>query len=172
MNAQALSPARQFVVRLSSRLENEKREPVQFLIELAEFENKKHALELGYPSTLACLVGEMRLTESSACRRIWAARLLVRFPQIAGYLLASRLTLMGLVALKEVLDESNANELLERAAGMSEPDVRQLVMRIRMGNSKPPASVEIAPDQIGLATPPAATVGHRGGRSSGHLDGK
>ena len=122
--------ARQWVERLSSRLENEKRELVLFLIELADFDAKKLALELGYPSTLGCLVTELRLSESSACRRISAARLLARFPQIAGYLLASRLTLMSLVALKEVLDDSNVDELLERASGLSEPEVRQLVLRL------------------------------------------
>jgi 5-methylcytosine-specific restriction endonuclease McrA len=153
-----MSPARQFVARLSSRLENEKRELVQFLIELAEFESKKHALELGYPSTYDCLVRELGLTESSAYRRIAAARLLARFPQIARYLLAHRLTLMGLVALKDVLDESNVNELLERAAGLSEPDVRQLVMRMRFGEATRSETVEVSPDQLALATAPAVTM--------------
>src|SRR6478609_2860207 len=124
------SVARQLVERLSSRLENEKRELVLFLIELADFDAKKLALELGYPSTLGCLVTELELSESSACRRISAARLLARFPPIAGYLLASRQTLMSLVALKEVLDDSNVDDLLERASGLSEPEVRQLVLRL------------------------------------------
>src|SRR3954454_3565817 len=115
--------ARQSVERLSSRLGNEKRELVLFLIELADFDARKLALELGYPSTLGCLVRELRLTESSACRRITAARMLARFPQIAKYLLANRLTLMGLVALKDVLDDSNVDELLDCASGLSEPDV-------------------------------------------------
>src|SRR5258706_13788072 len=99
MNVQT-SPtfARQFVARLSSRLENEKRELVLFLIELAELDAKKLALELGYPSTLGCLISELALTESSACRRIAAARLLARFPQIASYLLARPPTLMRLGA--------------------------------------------------------------------------
>src|SRR6185295_4209392 len=152
------SGARQLVERLSSRLENEKRELVLFLIELAEFDAKKLALELGYPSTLGCLVNELGLTESSACRRIAAARLLARFPQISSYLLASRLTLMGLVALKDVLDDSNVDALLERAAGLSEPDLRQLVMRIRLGDTAPSQTSALAPAQPAPATPPAATV--------------
>src|SRR3954466_7033417 len=122
------SVARQLVQRLSSRLENEKRELVLFLIELADFDAGKLALELGYPSTLACLVKELRLSESSACRRIAAARMLARFPQIGGHLLSSRLTLMSLVALKDVLDETNVGELLDRASGLTEPEVRQLVV--------------------------------------------
>src|SRR5262245_48867557 len=135
MNTQT-SPsfARQFVERLSSRLESEKRELVLFLIELAEFDAKKLALELGYPSTLGCLVGELRLSESSACRRIAAARLVARFPAVARYLLSSRLSLTALVALKDVLDESNVEELLERAAGLSEHEVRDLVLHIRLGD--------------------------------------
>jgi hypothetical protein len=32
----------------------------------------------------ACLIGELGLTELSACRRIGAARLLARFPQIVA----------------------------------------------------------------------------------------
>jgi hypothetical protein len=141
--------ARLSVERLSSRLENEKRELVLFLIELADFDAKKLALELGYPSTLGCLVTELRLSESSACRRIAAARLLARFPRIGSYLLASRLTLMSLVALKEVLDDSNVDELLERASGLSEPEVRQLVLRL----AESPTFAQLAP-----ATPAAATV--------------
>jgi 5-methylcytosine-specific restriction endonuclease McrA len=128
--------ARQLVERLSCRLQNEKRELVQFLIELADFDARKLALELGYPSTLSCLVRELGLSESSACRRITAARLLARFPQVAPYLLSSRITLVGLIILKDVLDETNVDELLERAAGLRESELRQLV----------------------LATAPAATV--------------
>src|SRR3954469_334019 len=124
------SAARPLVERLPPRLENEKRELVLFLIELAEFDANKLALELGYPSTLGCLITELRLSESSACRRISAARMLARFPQIGGYLLSSRLTLMSLVALKDVLDQTNVGELLDRASGLSEPEVRQLVLRI------------------------------------------
>ena len=117
MNAHVSSApgdARRLVDRLSSCLANEKRELVLFLIELGELDARNLALELGYPSTLGCLVKELGLTESSACRRIAAARLLARFPQIAGYLLSSRLTLMGLVALKDVIDEVNV-DVLERS---------------------------------------------------------
>ena len=150
MNAQvSSSDARQLVERLSSRLQNEKRELVLFLIELADFDARKLALELGYPSTLSCLVRELGLSESSACRRIAAARLLARFPQATRYLLANRLTLMGLVALKDVLEDANADELLERAAGLSEPDLRQLVTRIRLDT---PVAATVAADQVATST--------------------
>jgi len=62
------------------------------------------------------------------------------------------------VALKDVLDESNVDELLERAAGLSEPDVRQLVMRIRFADAAPQPRGDVALGQIALATPLAATV--------------
>jgi 5-methylcytosine-specific restriction endonuclease McrA len=151
------SVARQLVERLSSRLENEKRELVLFLIELAEFDANKIALELGYPSTLGCLMTELRLSESSACRRISAARMLARFPQIGGYILSSRLTLMSLVALKDVLDETNVGELLDRASGLSEPAVRQLVLRMRLGDPAvaTPVASTVAADAV--ATTAAAT---------------
>jgi hypothetical protein len=149
MNTQA-SPsfARQLVERLSSRLQNEKRELVMFLVELADFDSRQLALELGYPSTLGCLIGELGLTESAACRRIAAARLLARFPQIAAHLLSNRMTLTGLVVLKDVLDETNVDELLERASGMSESEVRQLVMRTRLDCAPPSQAVEVACNQL------------------------
>jgi hypothetical protein len=50
-SSSATGLARQLVDRLSSRLANEKRELVLFLIELAEFDARRLALELGYPST-------------------------------------------------------------------------------------------------------------------------
>src|SRR4051812_1941323 len=159
MNAEIMSSsiAHQFVSRLSSRLENEKAELVMFLIELADFDAKKLALELGYPSTLGCLVSELRMSESSACRRIAAARLLARFPQIVPQLRASRLSLTALVALKDVLDESNVDELLERAAGLSEPEVRQLALRIRIDVVAPsPPAANLALVDCEVATPLAA----------------
>src|SRR5207253_6159494 len=57
---------------------------------------------------------------------------------------------------KEVLDESNVDELLERAAGLSEPEVRQLVMRIRFQDAAPAPSSEVSANQLALATAPAA----------------
>jgi hypothetical protein len=99
---------------------------------------------------------ELRLSESSACRRIAAARMLARFPQIGGYLLSSRLTLMSFVTLKDVLDEANVDELLERASGLSEPEVRQLVLRMRLGD--PP-----------LATPAARSAGAAHGHRTAAL---
>src|SRR4051794_9443940 len=159
MNAQAMqsSVARQLVSRLSSRLENEKAELVMFLIELADFDAKKLALELGYPSTLGCLVSELRMSESSACRRIAAARLLARLPQVVPHLRASRLSLTALVALKDVLDESNVDEVLQRAAGLSESEVRQLALRIRLDAVAPsPAAANREVVEREVATPLAA----------------
>src|SRR5258706_10627705 len=101
------SKARECVNQLGSRLAREKKELVLFLSQLAEFDAKKLGLELGYPSTLACLIRELGLSESSACRRMVAARLLARFPVIAGHLTSNRLGLTTLVVLKDVLDESN-----------------------------------------------------------------
>jgi 5-methylcytosine-specific restriction endonuclease McrA len=159
MNTESSSGfARQRVEQLSSRLRNEKRELVQFLVELADFDRNQLALELGYPSTLGCLVRELGLTESSACRRIAAARLLARFPQIAPHLFANRVTVTGLVALREVLDETNVDEVLERASGLSEPAVRQLVERMRFA-ADPTTPVEVvSAGQLALATAPAAAV--------------
>ncbi|MBI4509942.1 MAG: hypothetical protein HY698_09925, partial [Deltaproteobacteria bacterium] len=132
---------------------------VLFLIDLADFDQKKLGIELGYPSTLACLVGELGLTESSACRRLTAARLLARFPKIAEYLLSRRLSMASLLALREILDEENHADVLERAAGMSESEVRELVSRITRARSpeRELPLVATAPAVGAVATPMATS---------------
>jgi hypothetical protein len=57
-----------------------------------------------------------------------------------------------------VLDDANVDVLLERAAGLSEPELRQLVMRIRFEAAAPPPRIDFASVQLEVADPPAAIV--------------
>ncbi|MBI4509161.1 MAG: hypothetical protein HY698_05970, partial [Deltaproteobacteria bacterium] len=56
----------------------------------------------------------------------------------AEYLLSRRLSVTSLLALREILDEETHAQVLERAAGMSETEVRQLVARIKCARSPEP----------------------------------
>jgi hypothetical protein len=70
-------------------------------------------------------------TKAAAFRRTTAARLLARFPLVADYLVDGRLNLTTLVELRDVLDESHLVEILDRAAGRTEDQVKQLVAELR-----------------------------------------
>jgi hypothetical protein len=69
--------------------------------------------------------------KAAAFRRTTAARLLARFPLVADYLVDGRLNLTTLVELRDVLDESQLVEILDRAAGRTEEQVKELVAALR-----------------------------------------
>ena len=84
-----------------------------------------------FSSLFSFCTDRLGLTKASAFRRTAAARLLARFPVIAEYLADGRLNLTTLVELRDVLDEAHATEILDRAAGRTEDQVKQLVAALR-----------------------------------------
>ncbi len=104
---------------------------VEFLKHLAEIDRRGAALAMGFPSLFAFCVDYLGLSRGSAYRRKHAARLMSRFPVIAEYLADGRLNLKNLVELKDVLEEARLIEILDRAAGRTEEQVKQLVATLR-----------------------------------------
>src|SRR5688572_28961674 len=104
---------------------------VEFLRDLAELDRRKTALGLGFPSLFSFCTEHLGLTKASAFRRTTAARLLARFPLVAEYLADGRLNLTTMVELRDVLDEAHLVEILNRAAGGTEDQVKELVAALR-----------------------------------------
>jgi len=104
---------------------------VEFLRYLGEVDRRKTALGLGFPSLFSFCTDHLGLTKASAFRRTTAARLLARFPLVAEYLADGRLNLTTLVELRDVLDEAHLVEILDRAAGGTEDQVKELVAALR-----------------------------------------
>ena len=122
----ALSPD-QLTGRLCELRRQERHLLVEFLAYLAEMDRRRLYLELGWPSLFAYCVEHLGLTKASAFRRTAAARLLARFPVVADYLSDGRLNLTTLVELRDVLVEDRLDEILGRAAGRTEEQVKELV---------------------------------------------
>src|SRR5437899_234264 len=80
---------------------------VEFLQHLGEFDRRGLFLQLGYPSLFEYCQRHLHLPGGSAYRRIVAARLLRRFPQIGDFLRDGRLSLTTLTLLKDLLAERN-----------------------------------------------------------------
>ena len=76
-------------------------------------------------------------SNGSTFRRTKAAKLLARFPIVADYLGDGRLTLTNLVELRDVLDEAHVVEILDRAVGKTEDQVKRLVVEIRPQQAPP-----------------------------------
>ena len=130
MNVTPLS-SKALVGKLESLLGNERQSLVEFLGYLADAEERRIPLDLGYPSTWLFLTKRLKVPDSNATRRITASRLLRRFPMIAPYLLDGRLNLTTLCELNQVLDEDNVEDLIERASDLSKAAVRALVATLR-----------------------------------------
>src|SRR5437867_2932282 len=82
------------------------------LAHVAEVDERRLYLPAAYPSMYAYCVGELRLCEQAAFKRIRAARTARRFPAIFPALAEGRLHLSGVVMLASYLTPENADELL------------------------------------------------------------
>ncbi len=100
---------------------------VELLWHIAEVDRRRLYLEMAFPSLFAFATGFLGYTKAAAFRRTTAARLLARFPVIADHLADGRLNLTTLVELRDVLDEQRLDEVLSRAAGRTEEQVKELV---------------------------------------------
>ena len=79
------------------------------LAHLAEFDARKLYLPAAYPSMFAYCVHELHLSEDAAYKRIQAARVARRFPDIFEAVADGRLHLTGLGLLAPYLTPENAD---------------------------------------------------------------
>jgi hypothetical protein len=117
--------------RLFEIRKQERRMLVEFLGYLAELDRRRTVVAQGFPSLFAFCTDYLGLSKASAFRRTTAARLLARFPLVGKYLADGRLNLTTLVELRDVLDEAHLTEILDRAAGRTEEQVKELVASLR-----------------------------------------
>src|SRR5258706_150440 len=86
------------------------------LAHIAEVDARKLYLPAAYPSMFSYCVGELRLSEDAAFKRIQAARAARQFPVIFDALADGRLHLSAVGLLAPHLTRETANELLAAAA--------------------------------------------------------
>jgi len=86
------------------------------LAHVAEVDARRLYLPAGYPSMYAYCVGELRLSEQGAFKRIRVARMARQFPAIFVALAEGRLNMSTVVLLAAHLTEETADELLSASA--------------------------------------------------------
>jgi hypothetical protein len=139
----------------------------ELLAHIAEVDARKLYLPAAYPSMYAYCVGELKLSEEAAYKRIHAARAARRFPAIFAALADGRLNLTSVILLAPCLTPGNADDLLKAAAhrsktGVAEliaerfprPDVATLLEPVRPAPAPRPAEPGLGPG--GQATLPPA----------------
>jgi HNH endonuclease len=135
------------------------------LAHLAELDERRLYLELGFSSLFAYCTEALGFCKSAAGRRIAVARVCRRYPEAFARVARGELQLLVLSLLAPHLNSENAAELFDAcsrksceqveqflAARFPKPDVRDLIRRL-------PARAEVAPDggSAGDATQLACT---------------
>src|SRR5688500_16374484 len=127
--------------RLGALLSEERKVLTDFLVHLNELDRRQLYAELGYASLFDYCTCELKLLKGAAYRRITAARLLGRFPQLEGHLREGRLCLTTVTLLKDVITEANADEVLAKAAHRTKEEVEAMVAELSPEQALPPDSI-------------------------------
>ena len=94
---------------------------------IAEFMARKLYLEDGYASMYDYCLGEFKMSEDIACRRIRAARAARRFPLVFEALADGRIHLTAVSLLTRHLTEANAEELLAAGFHKTKREIKLLI---------------------------------------------
>src|SRR3974390_2197850 len=94
----------------------------RLLAHLVEVEERRLHLQAACPSMLQFCVGRLGMSEDEACRRIQAARLARRFPDLLVRLERGELTLSTVALLHDALTEASYPALVAAAAGKTKAE--------------------------------------------------
>jgi hypothetical protein len=125
----------------------------RLLAHLVEVEERRLHLEAACPSMFQFCVRRLGMSEDEACRRIHAARLARRFPDLLVRIERGALTLSTIALLHDRLTEATYEELVEAATGKTKAEVQALLAK-RSPMPDVPAAMTAIPTQ-----PPISTLG-------------
>ncbi len=115
----------------------------RLLAHLVEVEERRLHLEAACPSMVQFCVQRLGMSEDEACRRIHAARLARRFPDLLVRIERGELTLSTMALLQDALTEASYPELVEAAAGKTKAEVQALLAK-RFPSPDVPAAITTA----------------------------
>jgi hypothetical protein len=120
-------PNRTLIDRLKNLSRIERRSLALLIVHLIEFDKRKLYADEGYSSLFAYCTKELHYSESSAGKRIYAARAARKFPAILHLLDSGELHLESILLIAPHLTEENHLELLARAQGRSKRELESMV---------------------------------------------
>ena len=119
---------------LIARLHQTGRECNQLLAErillLIAVEDRRVYLRKATPSLFKFCLKELRLSEGEAYRRINAAKLVRRFPQLLDHIARGDIHLSALVQLRDHFTERNVDDLVATAKGKNKMQIAELAARL------------------------------------------
>jgi hypothetical protein len=126
-----LPEARQLRDSLRSLLRREQAAMADFLVTLADFDQRRGWEALGHAGLFAFLLAELGLSKSASYYRRSAAELLQGFPEVIEPLRDGRLCLSTVGELAKVLTEENRAVVTPRFFGLSSREAQELVAELQ-----------------------------------------
>src|SRR5262249_53744237 len=106
---------------------NERAATADVLAHIAEVDERKLYLPAAYPSMIDYCVGELRLSEDAAAKRLHAGRVARRCPGVFAALADGRVHRTAVNLLAAYLTPETADELVAAAAHKSNSEIRLLL---------------------------------------------
>jgi hypothetical protein len=122
--------AREFTSRLLELLRREQGAMADFLVALADFDQRRLWLRLGHASLFTFLHRELGLSKGASHFRKTAAELIQRFPEVVEPLRDGRLCFTSICELAKVITPQNRADVLPRFFHSSKQEAKAIAAEI------------------------------------------
>src|SRR5512137_2709621 len=126
-----MDDARELAANLLRLLRREQGAMADFLVALADFDDRRLWLKLGHTSLFTFLHRELGLSKGASHFRKVAAELVQRFPEVVEPLRDGRLCITSVVELARVITPENRAEVLPRFFHASKQEAKAVAAEIR-----------------------------------------
>lgn len=142
---------------------------------LIEFERRRLHFKLGFQSLHHYCTAELGYCESSAIRRMTAARMVARFPEIYALLESRQVHLSAITRIAKVLTAENSAVLLARVRGKSLREIEAIVAEYDPETAMPRDRVKTIVVRVPIAVAAGLKMGpnhlRNGGKESSTVNG-
>ncbi len=139
-----METARALTENLVVLLRREHHALAEFLVALADFDERRRWVELGHSSLFYFLHRELRLSKGAAQYRKVAAELIQRVPGVVEPLREGRLCLTSIIEAARVVTAENWETVLPRFYGLSKREAMEVVAALQPHPAPPTRSVVTA----------------------------
>jgi hypothetical protein len=132
-----MDTARDLASRIASLLRNERHAMAEFLVALADFDERKVWMRLGHASLFTFLHRDLGLSKGASHFRKVAAELIQRYPEVVEPLRDGRLCITSVVELARVITPENRADVLRRFFHASKQEAKAVAAEILPAESVP-----------------------------------
>jgi len=118
---------KELLIRVSKLVKQEHHLTLEILPHLLEVEKRDLHLKAGYSSLYKYCVDSLGFSESTAVRRIRAARCARQFPEVFRLLEQRKIKIVDAANIKSVISQDNKKALLAEVAGKTQKQIEEVV---------------------------------------------